>query len=319
MLSRMLDLLKSAVQWGSRSLIGLVLGFQLVQGMVLPYADSVKNAGMQRLLQAIPGIGSGAGAVTKLMLGSGVLIKNAMGAAAVLLLFLFSIVPLARLFVLYLIYRGVAAVLQPVADKRLVVCLSGAAQAQKMLLTVTASCFLLFAVTIALICQGTNAAYQKGGRPVTAVYEWIRNLTAFFLFLSVMENLLPGQKYGKYIRLFAGMVLILLAVEPFTSGFNLDEMLARSYEDLVIRGEAGELKEQLGATEQKRLGQILSQYEEAVGRDVRELAQSCGLTVMDCRVRIEGDEDSPEFGTVREIAAVLPAQSAQAEKEKQDS
>ena len=112
------------------------------------------------------------------------------------------------------------------------------------------------------------------------------------------------------------MVLILLAVEPFTSGFNLDEVLARSYEDLVIRGEAGELKEQLGATEQKRLGQILSQYEEAVGRDVREIAQSCGLTVMDCRVRIEGDEDSPEFGTVREIAAVLPAQSAQAEKEK---
>lgn len=151
---------------------------------------------------------------------------------------------------------------------------------------------------------------------MTAVYEWIRNLTAFFLFLSVMENLLPGQKYGKYIRLFAGMVLILLAVEPFTSGFNLDEVLARSYEDLVIRGEAGELKEQLGATEQKRLGQILSQYEEAVGRDVRELAQSCGLTVMDCRVRIEGDEDSPEFGTVREIAAVLPAQSAQVEKEK---
>ena len=151
---------------------------------------------------------------------------------------------------------------------------------------------------------------------MTAVYEWIRNLTAFFLFLSVMENLLPGQKYGKYIRLFAGMVLILLAVEPFTSGFNLDEVLARSYEDLVIRGEAGELKEQLGATEQKRLGQILSQYEEAVGRDVREIAQSCGLTVMDCRVRIEGDEDSPEFGTVREIAAVLPAQSAQAEKEK---
>ena len=55
---------------------------------------------------------------------------------------------------------------------------------------------------------------------MTAVYEWIRNLTAFFLFLSVMENLLPGQKYGKYIRLFAGMVLILLAVEPFTSGFT---------------------------------------------------------------------------------------------------
>ena len=55
----------------------------------------------------------------------------------------------------------------------------------------------------------------EGGVRVAAVYEWIRNLTAFFLFLSVLENLLPGDKYGKYIRLFAGMVLVLLAVEPF--------------------------------------------------------------------------------------------------------
>ena len=97
--------------------------------------------------------------VTKLMMGSGVLIKNTMGAAAVLLLFVLSILPLARILVLYLLYRGVAAVLQPVADNRLTACLSGAAQAQAMLLRVAASGFLLFAVTIALICQGTNAAY----------------------------------------------------------------------------------------------------------------------------------------------------------------
>ncbi len=159
MFSRMTELLRSGISWGSRSLIGIVLGFQLIQGMVLPYADSVKNAGMQRLLQAIPGIGDGAGAVTKLMMGSGVLIKNTMGAAAVLLLFVLSILPLARILVLYLLYRGVAAVLQPVADNRLTACLSGAAQAQAMLLRVAASGFLLFAVTIALICQGTNAAY----------------------------------------------------------------------------------------------------------------------------------------------------------------
>ena len=159
MLSKLLELFKTGILWASRSLIGLVIGFQLIQGMVLPYADSIRNAGVQRLLQAIPGVGDGAGALTKLMLGSGVLIKNTLGAAAVLVLFLLSVWPLARLFVLYLIYRGVAAVLQPVADKRLVACIGGAAEAQKLLLTVAASGFLLFAVTLALICQGTNAAY----------------------------------------------------------------------------------------------------------------------------------------------------------------
>ena len=151
---------------------------------------------------------------------------------------------------------------------------------------------------------------------MTAVYEWVRNLTAFFLFLSVMENLLPGQKYGKYIRLFAGMVLILLAVEPFTSGFDLEEVLARSYEDLVIRGEAEELKEQLGEAERERLGQVLSRYEDAVSRDVRELARSLGLTVSECSVRIEDKESSPEFGSVREISVVLASRPGKTEQEK---
>ncbi len=151
---------------------------------------------------------------------------------------------------------------------------------------------------------------------MTAVYEWIRNLVAFFLFLSVMENLLPGQKYGKYIRLFAGMVLTLLVLEPFTSGFDLEEVLARSYEDLVIRGEADELKEELGEAEQERLGQILSRYEDAVSRDVRELAQSLGLTISECSVRIENRESSPEFGTVREISVVLAPRPGETETEK---
>ena len=100
-----------------------------------------------------------------------------------------------------------------------------------------------------LVCGNVclnQSVVEKGGGCVTAVYEWIRNLVAFFLFLSVMENLLPGQKYGKYIRLFAGMVLILLVAEPFTSGFDLEEVLARSYENLVLRWEAGELQDDLG-------------------------------------------------------------------------
>lgn len=158
--SKMTELLHSVIGWGSRSLIGLVLGFQLVQGMVLPYADAVKTAGVQKLLQVIPGIGAGAGAVTKLVLGSGVLIKNTMGAAAVLVLALITLIPLVKLVVLLLLYRGVAALLEPVADKRLVECINGVADGQKLLLTLTVSGLLLFVITIALVCAGTNVAYM---------------------------------------------------------------------------------------------------------------------------------------------------------------
>lgn len=159
MLSKLTDLLKTGVEWGTKSLIGIVLGFQVIQGLVLPYADSVHTAGVQKLLQVIPGIGQGASAVTKLMLGSGVLIKNTMGAAAVVILVLLSLVPVLKLLVLLLLYRGVAAVMQPVCDKRLVACISSVADGQKLLLGLVVSSLLLFVITIALICAGTNVSY----------------------------------------------------------------------------------------------------------------------------------------------------------------
>lgn len=159
MLSKLTDLLKTGVEWGTKSLIGLVLGFQVIQGMVLPYADSVRSVGVQKLLQVIPGIGAGAGAVTKLVLGSGVLIKNTMGAAAVLVLLLLSLVPILKLWVLLLMYRGAAAIMQPICDKRLVACISSVADGQKLLMGLVVSTVLLFTVTIALICAGTNVPY----------------------------------------------------------------------------------------------------------------------------------------------------------------
>lgn len=159
MLSKLTDLLKTGVEWGTKSLIGIVLGFQVIQGLVLPYADSVHTAGVQKLLQVIPGIGQGASAVTKLMLGSGVLIKNTMGAAAVVILVLLSLVPVLKLLVLLLLYRGVAAVMQPVCDKRLVACISSVADGQKLLLGLVVSSLFLFVITIALICAGTNVSY----------------------------------------------------------------------------------------------------------------------------------------------------------------
>ncbi|MCI9161694.1 MAG: sporulation protein [Lachnospiraceae bacterium] len=159
MLTRLTELLRSLACWGSRSLLGLVLGFQLIQGMVLPYADSLQMAGINRLLQVIPGIGDGAGAVTKMVLGTGVLVKNSMGAAAVVVLVVLSAVPLLKLAILLILYRSVAGILQPVGDKRLVACISSVAEGQRMLLGLAASGLLLFAATIALVCLGTNGVY----------------------------------------------------------------------------------------------------------------------------------------------------------------
>ena len=51
-------------------------------------------------------------------------------------------------------------------------------------------------------------------------------------------------------------------------------------------------------------------------RSIQELARSCGLDLSECSVHIENNENSPQFGTVQSIFAVLPQQSGETEKEK---
>ena len=126
---------------------------------MLPYADAVKNSGFQKILEMIPGVGQGMGAAAKVILGSGVLIKNAMGAAAVVVLLLLSLVPVLKLAVLCVLYRAAASILQPVGDKRLVACIAGVAEGERMLLGLTVAGMMVFVLAIALICAGTNVSY----------------------------------------------------------------------------------------------------------------------------------------------------------------
>lgn len=155
-LSKLTDLLKNVIEWSLKTLIGLVLGFHMIQGMVLPYVDSMKSATVQKLMGIIPGLGQGAGAITQIVMGSGVLIKNSIGAAGVVVLLIMMIIPVLKLIVMMFMYQVVAAILQPVCDKRIVSCISKTSQGHKMLLNIVLSSALLFIITIAVVCSWKN-------------------------------------------------------------------------------------------------------------------------------------------------------------------
>ena len=47
-----------------------------------------------------------------------------------------------------------------------------------------------------------------------AVENWVRDIVFYMIFVTMVMNLLPDPKYEKYLRLFAGAVMILLAFGP---------------------------------------------------------------------------------------------------------
>ncbi|MFR5600988.1 MAG: stage III sporulation protein AE [Lachnospiraceae bacterium] len=117
-LSKLTELIEHGVGWSLKTMTGLVLGFHVIQGMILPYVDNMKNSGVRKLVEVIPGIGQGAGVMTQMLLGSGVLIKNTMGVAGIVVLLLIALVPVVKLTLMMLLYQCVAAALEPVCDRR---------------------------------------------------------------------------------------------------------------------------------------------------------------------------------------------------------
>lgn len=161
-LSRMTDLIEKAVEWSLKTLFGLVTGIHLLQAMILPYADGLGQSGMRRLVEMIPGVGNAAEGAAQMVLGSGVLIKNSMGAAAVVFLAIIAFVPVVKLLVLMLMYQVTAAVMQPVCDKRMVSCVSGVARGHKLLLEIVLYSLSLFILAMAITCSATNVTYLAG-------------------------------------------------------------------------------------------------------------------------------------------------------------
>lgn len=137
------------------------------------------------------------------------------------------------------------------------------------------------------------------------VYEWARSIACYLVFVTVLSNLLAGSRYERYIRFFAGMVLILLAAGPLARGLDLEGRLDYLFEARTFKSQAGEFEERLWGMEEVREERVLAAYEEAVEEDLRRFAQEEGYEAAAVRAKIQTDRESPDYGQVTGITMLL--------------
>lgn len=63
------------------------------------------------------------------------------------------------------------------------------------------------------------------------LYLWIRNLAVFYIFFTAVLNLIPDQKYEKYVRFFMGLLLIFMMSTPIFSILGKGSELTESFLD----------------------------------------------------------------------------------------
>jgi len=154
--SKMAEMVHVFLKGSIKVLYGVLLGYQGIQGILLPVMDKVKNNTFLQTAKGLPGVGNTLGSAADTILGSGMLIKSAVGVGGILCIIVLCFYPIIKLSVFTLIYRLSSAFIQPIGDKRIVVVLHAVFESGKILLWYLLAGMIMFLLSITIVLAVTN-------------------------------------------------------------------------------------------------------------------------------------------------------------------
>lgn len=118
------------------------------------------------------------------------------------------------------------------------------------------------------------------------IYNWVKNIVCFCIFLTMIHHLLPKDNYQKYVRFFSGMLLVVLVISPLLSLFGKEGVLLQRINQTSFFQEMDNLKLDTEYLEQEQKEIYIRQYENAIGMDISRMAEERQLSANQVEVRL---------------------------------
>ena len=128
----------------------------MIQGMISPAIDEMKHTVLSKGISSLGNIGNVAQNVTDVILGSGALLKNGIGVAAAIVMISICLIPVVETACYVVFYQVLAAVAEPVSDKRLTGAIGQMGEGIGLLVKLLFSVCAMFLLTIAIVCVTTG-------------------------------------------------------------------------------------------------------------------------------------------------------------------
>ncbi|MGN0374327.1 MAG: stage III sporulation protein AE [Butyrivibrio sp.] len=150
------ELIKGGINWILKALLSVIIGMNVIQGMINPVVDSLKTSSLGKAASLIPGIGGALNSMSGIILGSGTLIKNSIGMASMVAIIVVSFSPVIKAVIMSAAYKAAGAVMEPVSDKRAVNSVSVICDSIGLLSKTLLYAVVFFLLTVAIVCSTTN-------------------------------------------------------------------------------------------------------------------------------------------------------------------
>lgn len=124
---------------------------------------------------------------------------------------------------------------------------------------------------------------------IDVIYTWVKNLVCFYIFITVILHLLPKENYQKYVRFFAGMLLMILVVSPILSLMGKEDILLQKISQAGFFQEMDNLKLDTEHLQDTQKEVYVQEYERAVGMDISRMAEDKQLNTRQVEVHLSED------------------------------
>ncbi|MCI8379939.1 MAG: hypothetical protein HFH72_15775 [Lachnospiraceae bacterium] len=155
MFSKMSELIHDVVKFVMKTMFGIMMGLNVIQGLVVPITSQLESSAVIKLSGAIPGVGSTISSVTSTVLLAGNLVKNSVGAVGIIAVLFYCGIPLLKLAVNRFGFQLIGALVQPVSDSRITACIGALVESLKLLTYAVFVGCMMFVISIALMSAMT--------------------------------------------------------------------------------------------------------------------------------------------------------------------
>lgn len=121
--------------------------------------------------------------------------------------------------------------------------------------------------------------------------NYIRNIGYFLILMSLVSNVMPDNSYKKYCRMFCGLILVVLVINPFYEFLNYDGELKDIFVDANYRSQVAELKSQLLIKEEGAVNRFKLEYEKLLANQLQGIAKEEGLYISKVEVELMEEEE----------------------------
>lgn len=121
--------------------------------------------------------------------------------------------------------------------------------------------------------------------------NYIRNIGYFLILMSLVSNVMPDNSYKKYCRMFCGLILVVLVINPFYEFLNYDGELKEIFVDANYKSQVAELKSQLLIKEEGAVNRFKLEYEKLLANQLQGIAKEEGLYISKVEVELMEEEE----------------------------